>query len=109
MTDLGSLVMNTFVRKHSLAVKGFAGAARGGDAKSPARQDAGRGDFFLQECLRLLTETEGLHDSTVALDVFTLEVVKQCATLTYELNESTFSCMIFTVCSHVFRQVGNTV
>ena len=45
--------MNTFARKYSLAMKGFAGAARGGDAKSPARQDAGRGDFFFARVLAI--------------------------------------------------------
>ena len=37
------------------------------------------------------------------------EVVEQGAALTYELHESAFSRMIFTVGSHVFRQVGDTV
>ena len=57
----------------------------------------------------LLTEAESLHDGTVTLDVTLLEIVEQGAALTYEFNERAFGHMIFTVGSHVFRQVGNTV
>ncbi len=57
----------------------------------------------------LLTETKSLNQGTVALDVFSLQVVEESATLTYQLYESAFCHIIFTVRSHVLRQMGNTV
>ena len=39
--------------------------------------------FSLSEIL--LTETQSLDDSAVALDIAIVEVIKQCTTLTYEL------------------------
>ena len=38
---------------------------------------------------RLLTETKSLNDSTVAVDVLSLEVREEAATLTYELYKGT--------------------
>ena len=35
----------------------------------------------------LLTQTESLHDGTVAVDVLTLEIVEQTTALTYEFHE----------------------
>ena len=64
---------------------------------------------MLPAAQELLTQAEGLHEVTIALDVVALQVVKQRAALTYELHERTLSRMIFTVCLHVLRQVGNTV
>ena len=57
----------------------------------------------------LLAEAEGFDDGTVTLDVFALEIVEQSAALTYQFHERAFSRMIFTVGSHVLRQMGNTV
>lgn len=65
--------------------------------------------FLFRKAEGLLTQAEGFHDSTIALDVAVLQVVEEGTTLTYEFHESTFGRMIFTVGSHVFRQVGNTV
>lgn len=58
---------------------------------------------------RLLAQAERLNQRAIALDVFALEVVEQGAALAYELHESAFGAMIFTVRSHVLRQVGDTV
>ena len=57
----------------------------------------------------LLAEAERLNQSTVALNVAVLYVVKQRAALTYHLNEGSFCRMILTVGLHMFRQMGNTV
>ena len=67
------------------------------------------GDLSFLEREFLLTQTERLDDVAVAFDVAALEVVEQSAALTYELNERAFCSMIFTVGSHVVRQMGNTV
>ena len=57
----------------------------------------------------LLTETECLNDCAVAIDVAVLQVVEERTALTYEHYERALSAIIFTVCAHVFRQMGNTV
>lgn len=77
-------------------------------SKIPAALGAAGICLFLKEIF-LLTQTERLDDVAVAFDVAALEVVEQSAALTYELNERAFSGMIFTVGSHVVRQMGNTV
>ena len=59
--------------------------------------------------LGLFAQTQCLDNGAIAFDVAVFEVVEQGAALTYELHESAFSRMIFTVGSHVFRQVGDTV
>lgn len=57
----------------------------------------------------LLTQTQSLNDSTVAVDVAVLQIVEERTALTYEHYERALSAIIFTVCAHVFRQMGNTV
>ena len=64
---------------------------------------------YLFPCRVLLTKTEGLDDSTVALDVVILQVVQKGATLGNQLRQSTGGTIIFTVHLQVLRQVGNTV
>ena len=36
-------------------------------------------------CVRLLTQTESLDDSTIAIDVAVVQIVEQCAALSYQL------------------------
>ena len=38
-----------------------------------------------QIAFRLLTKTEGLDDGTVAIDIAVVQVIEQCATLSYNL------------------------
>ena len=57
----------------------------------------------------LLAETEFGNDVAVALNIVTLEIVEQCATLTNEFCQGPFCRIIFTVGLHVLRQMGNTV
>ncbi len=59
--------------------------------------------------VRLLTETEVLHDSTVAVDVASLEIVEQSATLTYELHEATLGDVVLAVLLHVLGEVRDAV
>lgn len=57
----------------------------------------------------LLAKPESLHDGAVAFNVLVLQIGEQSATFANHLYEGTLSCMIFTVCLHVLRQMGNTV
>ena len=67
-------------------------------------------DFsYLCCCPFLLTEAEGLDDSTVALNVVILQIVQKGAALGNQLRQSTGGTIIFTVHLQVLRQVGNTV
>ena len=58
---------------------------------------------------KLLTQTESLDDSTIAIDVAVVQIVEQCAALSYQLCQWTCGSIIFTVLLKMFRQVGNTV
>ena len=58
---------------------------------------------------RLLTQAESLDDGTIAVDVATLEVVEQGATLTYEASKSTFGAVVLAVLLHVLGQVLNAI
>lgn len=61
-------------------------------------------------CLNwLLTKTEGLDDSTIAIDVAIIQVIEQCTTLSYKLCQRTCCSIIFTVLLNMFRQMSNTV
>lgn len=72
-------------------------------------------DFFSfnrkrsREGKALLTKPESLHDGAVALNVLVLQIGEQSTTLANHLYKGTLSGMIFTVCLHVLRQMGNTV
>ena len=57
----------------------------------------------------LLAEAEGLDDSTIASDVAVVQIVEQCAALSYQLCQRTCGSIIFTVLLQVLRQMGNTV
>ena len=63
---------------------------------------------FVSLC-ELLTEAESLDDCTVAIDVAVVQIVKQCAALSYQLCQRTCGSIIFTVLLKMFRQMGNTV
>ena len=65
--------------------------------------------LFLFFSRGLLTQSESLNDSAVALDVAILQVVEECTTLTYQLGQCSCCTIIFTVLFQVLRQVGNTV
>ena len=41
----------------------------------------------LNPITRLLTKTEFLNDSTVAIDVASVKIIKQCTALTYKLSQ----------------------
>ena len=62
-----------------------------------------------QIAFRLLTKTEGLDDGTVAIDIAVVQVIEQCATLSYKLCQRTCCSIIFTVLLYVFRQMSYTV
>ena len=62
-----------------------------------------------QIAFRLLTKTESLDDGTVAIDIAVVQVIEQCATLSYKLCQRTCCSIIFTVLLYVFRQMSNTV
>ena len=64
---------------------------------------------FSKNCSRLLAETEGLDDGTVAIDIAVVQVVEQSATLSYKLCQRTCCSIIFTVLLNMFRQMSNTV
>ena len=49
----------------------------------------------------LLTQTQSLHDSTVAGDVALLQVVEECAALTYETGQSALGAVVLAVLLHV--------
>ena len=57
----------------------------------------------------LLTQTQSLHDSTVAGDVALLQVVEECAALTYETGQSALGAVVLAVLLHVLRQVLDAV
>ena len=42
-------------------------------------------------------KTEGLDDSTIAIDVAIIQVIEQCTTLSYKLCQRTCCSIIFTV------------
>lgn len=58
---------------------------------------------------RLSTQTERLDDGTVAVDVALVEIVKQCAALTYQLCQGTGRNMVLVVFLEVLCHVGDTV
>ena len=62
-----------------------------------------------QIAFRLLTKTESLDDSTIAIDVAIIQVIEQCTTLSYKLCQRTCCSIIFTVLLNVLRQMSNTV
>ena len=68
----------------------------------PSGRD-GEGAFLL------LTQTQSLHDSTVAVDVARLQIVEQRATLTYQTGQSTLGAVVLTVLLHVLRQVLDAI
>lgn len=59
--------------------------------------------------VRLLTETELLNDSTIAVDIASLEVVEEGATLTYELHEAALGNVVLAVLLHVLSEVADAI
>ena len=57
----------------------------------------------------LLAKVEGLHDLTVSLDIFRLEVVEKLTTLTYETKKSTLGVVVLLVVLEVLGQMSDTV
>jgi hypothetical protein len=53
----------------------------------------------------LLTQTQSLNHSTVAVDVTLLQVVQEGATLTYEASQSALGAVILAVLLHVLGEV----
>ena len=100
------------VGRHFVPTTGRASLWMNAKKDSTRRHDVWSLDFLfvvMKKRFCLLTQAECLHDGAIALDVAILQVVEEGAALTYEFHERAFGRMIFTVCSHVFRQVGNTV
>ena len=64
--------------------------------------------FFFEFFAKLLTNTEFFDDCTVALDVFSLQVIQHAATLTYEGSQSTLSTEVLTVSLQVLGEVVDT-
>ena len=63
--------------------------------------------FFL--LFILLTQTEGLDDGTVAVDVAVVEIVEQGAALTYQLGQGAGGSEILVVLLQVLSQVRDTI
>ena len=59
-------------------------------------------------CACLLTQTEGLDDGTIAVDIAFLQVVKQCTTFADETCECTLGAVVLEVLLHVLGQVSDT-
>ena len=57
----------------------------------------------------LLTQTQGLDDSAVAVDIALLQVVEQGATLTYQSREGTLCAVVLAVLFHVLSEVSDTI
>ena len=72
------------------------------DRSLPDREGGGRVCF-------LLTQTQSLDDSTVAVDVAGLQIVEECATLTYETSERTLGAVVLAILLHVLSEVSNAV
>ena len=53
----------------------------------------------------LLTQTQSLNDSTVAVDVALLQVVQEGTTLTYETGQGTLGAVVLAVLLHVLGEV----
>ena len=55
----------------------------------------------------LLTQTQSLDDSTIAIDIACLPVVQQCATLSDEAGKCAFRAVVLAVLLHVLGEVSN--
>lgn len=53
----------------------------------------------------LLTQTQGLNDSTVACNVALLQVVQEGTTLTYQAGQSALGAVVLAVLLHVLGEV----
>ena len=56
----------------------------------------------------LLTQTQSLNDSTVAVDVALLQVVQEGTTLTYKTGQGTLGAVVLAVLLHVLGEVLDT-
>ena len=65
--------------------------------------------FFVLTSTCLSAKTKLSHDSTVAVNIAILKIVKKRTTLTYECCQGSLCAIIFTVSLEVFRQMGDTV
>lgn len=57
----------------------------------------------------LLTQTELLHDGTVALDVTVVKIVEQGTTLTYKLGQRTSGDEILVISFHMLCEVLDAI
>ena len=64
---------------------------------------------FPAELRRLLTQAESFDNCTIAVDVASLQVVEQGATLTYETGQGTLGAVVLAVLLHVLGQVLDAV
>lgn len=65
--------------------------------------------FTVLQIYRLSAETELLNDISVSLDVDFLEVIKEAASLTYELQQRTTCSVVLFVVFEVLSKVSDTV
>ena len=57
----------------------------------------------------LLTQTESLHNGTIALNVLALQITQQTTTLTYETYERAVCHIVLVICLNVLCQVLDAV
>ena len=63
---------------------------------------------FLTAC-RLLTQTEGLDEFTIASDVLVVEILQELTTTTYHLGQCTSGTEVLVVLLQVLGEVLNTI
>lgn len=62
---------------------------------------------LVSRAARLLTQTQCLDDSTIAIDIAALQIVEETATLTYETSQSTLCAVVLAVLLHVLGEVSD--
>ena len=64
--------------------------------------------FFSEIFRKLLTDAELFDDSTIALDVFCLQVIQHTTALTYQSGQCALRTEVLAVLLQVLRQVVDT-
>ena len=65
--------------------------------------------LFPAELRKLFTQAESFDNCTIAVDVASLQVVEQGATLADQTCQGTLGAVVLTVLLHVLSQVSNAV
>ena len=63
---------------------------------------------FLKNSAKLLTDTEFFNDSTIALDVFCLQIIQHAATFTNEGGQCTLRTEILAIILQVLGKMVDT-